>query len=120
MDGKHTSLALQSLSRQKLREYTKHGNSDRFKALKRKQQQRPQKEGRQRLDKAIEDAGGKGNGWMRKAQALSSRPGAEISSSFSLPTHVDENLSAEQSAEKLVKFFSSISQEYTPIQEDTL
>ena len=40
MDGKETSLALQSLSRQKLREYTKHGNTEGFRHLKRKQKDR--------------------------------------------------------------------------------
>ena len=35
-DGKITSKALQNMARQKLREYTKHGNSERYKDLKKK------------------------------------------------------------------------------------
>ena len=120
MDGKQTSLALQKLARQKLRKYTRHGNSAHFKDLKRKQKERRRVEGQKKLDKAIEEAVNKGSGWMRKAQALSSIPGEEVSSTFSLPNHIEQNLSAKQSAEKLVKYFSSISQEFTPLQEDTL
>ena len=37
MDGKQTSLALQRLARQRLREYTRHGNTPKFKELKLKQ-----------------------------------------------------------------------------------
>ena len=37
LDGKQTSLALQSLARQRLREYTRNGNSEKFKEIKRKQ-----------------------------------------------------------------------------------
>ena len=45
LDGKVKSLALQKLGRQKLREYTNHGNSERFKALKKKQKLRIKLEG---------------------------------------------------------------------------
>ena len=57
---------------------------------------------------------------MRKAKEMAARPGEDTSGSFSLPGHIDENLSASQSAEKLVKYFSKISQEFTPLEEDTL
>ena len=43
-----------------------------------------------------------------------------MSSTFSLPSHVDENLTASQSAERLVEYFSKISKEFTPIEDDTL
>ena len=111
---------MQKLSRQKLREYTRHGISAHYKELKRKQKERRRLKGQNKLDKAIEDAVNKGSGWMRKAQALSSIPGQKDSSTFSLPNHIDKNLSAKQLAEKLVKKLSSISQEFTPLQEDTL
>ena len=57
---------------------------------------------------------------MKQIKSLSARPGEEISSSFRLPSHIDQNLSPKQSAEKLVKFFYKISQEFKPIEEDTL
>ena len=114
------SLALQSLARQRLREYSRHGNSDKFKAIKRKQKERRRLEGQKKLDKAIEEAGKNGSGWMKKAKSLASRPGEDLSSTFSLPSHIDQNLTPNQSAEKLVQYFSAISQEFTPIEEDTL
>ena len=92
MDGKHTSLALQSLAWQRLREYTKHGNSKKFKELKRKQKERRRMEGRKQLDKAIVEAGTKGTGWMRKVKAMSARPGEDLSPTFSLPSHMELNL----------------------------
>ena len=57
---------------------------------------------------------------MREIKSLSARPEEEVSSSFNLPTHIDENLSPLQSAERFVKYFSRISQEFKPIEEDVL
>ena len=45
MEGKQTSLALQKLTRQKKREYTKHGNSSHFKHLKKRVKERIKIEG---------------------------------------------------------------------------
>ena len=118
LDGKIKSLALQKIGRQKLREYTKNGNSNRFKALKKKQKARVKLEGQKALDKIFENAEEKGTKWVREASRLSSRPGEDNSSTFSLPAHVEANLTAQQSAEEIVKYFAKISQEYTPINED--
>ena len=75
-------------------------------------------EGKKALDKVLDDAGHKSNKWIREANRISARPGDDSSSTFSVQSHVDAGLSAKQSAEKFVTFFSQISQEYTPIQED--
>ena len=56
LDGKVTSLALQTLSRQKKREYTKNGNSQKFKDIKRKQKDRIRLEGQKLLERHIEAA----------------------------------------------------------------
>ena len=93
MEGKQTSLALQKLSWQRLREYTKQGNSAHFKEIKQKQKRRWLLEGQSQIEKAIEKAGGNGDGWMKQIKSLSARPGEEISSSFRLPSHIDENIS---------------------------
>ena len=120
LDGNITSLALQRLARARLREYTLHGSSDKFKELKRKQKARIKQEGQKRLNKEIEDAEGKGTRWMQEAKRLSARPGEDTSSTFTLPSHVDRNLTAKESAEAIASFFSKISQEFTPIEEDDL
>ena len=57
---------------------------------------------------------------MRKAKSLSARPGADMSPTFSLLNHVDEILTVSQWAERLVEYFSKISKEFVPIEEDTL
>ena len=51
---------------------------------------------------------------------MSARPGEDDSATFTLPEHLDENLTPEQSAERIASYFSKISQEYKPIEEDTL
>ena len=60
MEGKQTSLALQKLTRQKKREFTKHGNSSHFKYLKKKVKERIKIEGEKALEKQFENAKGKG------------------------------------------------------------
>ena len=51
---------------------------------------------------------------------MSARPGDNTSNSFTLPSHVDRNITTEDSAEEIVEYFAKISQEFTPIEEDTL
>ena len=75
-------------------------------------------EGKKSLDKLLDDASQKNNKCIREANRMSARPGDDSSSSFSVQSYVDAGLSAKQSAEKFVTFFSQIRQEYTPIQED--
>ena len=70
------------------------------------------------MNKVFENATGKGTKWMRESNRLSARPGENLSSTFSLPTHVDANVTPQQSAEAIVKYFAKISQEYVPIEED--
>ena len=117
---KVTSKALQELARQRLGEYNKHGNSQRFKELKRKQKERMKIEAIKQLDKQLDKAKGKGMNWMKEAKRISTRPGDDDSASFTLPEHLDENLTPSQSAERIVSYFAKISQEYKPIEEDTL
>ena len=48
-------------------------------------------------------------------------PGAsENEGSFSLQNHLDENLSTEESIERIATFFAEISQEYPPLNPDLL
>ena len=119
LDGKITSLALQKLVRKKKREYEKHGFSKHFKEFKKKVKKRIKTEGEKALNKIFENATEKGAKSMRESNRLSSRPGEDQSSSFSLPAHVDANFTPQQSAEAIVKYFAKISQESVPIEEDT-
>ena len=46
---------------------------------------------------------------------IAARPGDQLIPSFSLPKHVEDNLSALESSNRICEFFSSISQEYSPL-----
>jgi hypothetical protein len=118
-DGRVTSLALQKLTRQKKREYNRHGNSRKFKELKKKLDQRIKLEGKKALDKILDNGNSKGMKWVREANRVSARPGEDTSGNISLPTHIDANLTPQESAEAIVTYFSKISQEFTPIEEDS-
>ena len=117
-DGKVNSLALQKLARSKKREYTKHGCSKKYKDLKKKMKNRIKLEGEKSIERLLENAKFNGMKWVREASRLSSRPGEDISTTFSLPNHVALNLTTQQSAEAICSHFAAISQEYTPIEED--
>ena len=118
-EGKITSLALQKLVRIKKREFEKHGFSKRFKALKKKVKDRIKLEGEKALQKVLENATENGMKWIRESSRLSARPGEDTTSSFTLPSHIDANFTPKESAEAIAKYFASISQEYTPIENDT-
>ena len=51
---------------------------------------------------------------------IAARPGDQHTSSFYLPKHVEDNLSALESSNRICEFFSSISQEYSPLNVETL
>ena len=71
------------------------------------------------MDKQLENAEEKGLKWFKEAKRMSARPGDNTSNSFTLPSHIDRNLTTEDSAEEIVEYFAKISQEFTPIEEDT-
>ena len=62
----------------------------------------------------------KNNSWMKHVNQLTARPGNQTQSSFSLSKHVEEDLSALESSNKICEYFSSISQEYTPLSIENL
>ena len=66
----------------------------------------------------LENAKGKGTRWIQEANRLGARPGEDIYPTFSLPSHIDSNLTEAQSAEAIAEYFSKISQEYCPIDDD--
>ena len=45
---------------------------------------------------------------------------SEDEGSFTLQTHLDQNLSTEESIEKIANFFAKISQEYPPLDQNLL
>ena len=67
------------------------------------------------LEKQINLASSKNNSWLRHVKRLAARPGDNSESAFTLPKHVEENLTTLESCNKICEFFSKISQEYTPL-----
>ena len=51
-------------------------------------------------------------------RSLGTRPGENATSTFTLPSHADNNLTAQQSAEVIADHFAAISQDYDPISID--
>ena len=115
LDNEFTTPAIKRIKRLKSREYTKHGNSQLFKDLKKQLKLKIKEEGAKLVSKQIAIAGEKGNKWIRQAASLFARPGDSHSKSFDLPQHVERGLSEIESADVIADFFSEISQEYDPL-----
>ena len=72
------------------------------------------------LDNQINRTNSKNNSWLKHVKRIASRPGDHTGSLFSLPKHIEDNLSALESSNRICEFFSSISQEYSPLNTSTL
>ena len=120
LDGKLRSIAVAQACRRKKREYTKNGNSVKYKALKKEAKAILKSETSNFLAKQISRTGSKTNSWLRHVKTLAACPGEGPSPTFSLPSHIEENLTALESSDRICDFFSSISQEYHPLNVETL
>ena len=120
LDGKVTSVAVKQASRRKNREYVKHGNSQKYKELKKEVQAELKLACTKIISKQTELEGSKNNSWMKHVKRITARPGETTSSTFTLPQHVEDNLTALESSNKICEFFNSISQEYSPLNIETL
>ena len=70
------------------------------------------------VSEMMSEAPGKAYRAMKK---LGARPGhCDLETGFSLTSHRDQNLSAKESVERLADYFSAISQEYLPLDIDSL
>ena len=115
LDGKVSSIAVRQISRRKKREYSKNGNSQKYKALKKQLKSKLRDAAVAFLQKQVGLVSMKSSSWLRHVKKLTAKPGDTISDTFSLPKHVEENLSALESSNLICEYFSSISQEYSPL-----
>ena len=116
------TLKLKVLVRRKKREYVKNGKSEKYKALQREFTIESEKASTIFLKNEFQDIK-KSNPSRAYSilKSLGARPGeCDEFSDFTLPTHAELGLTAEQSAEKIADFFSSISQEFPPLNVDLL
>ena len=120
LDGKITSPAVKQACRRKNREYLKHGNSTRYKELKKEVKSKLSDATSKLLKKQTDQVSVKNNSWLKHVKQLTARPGDQPQATFSLPQHVEDSLSALESSNKICEYFSTISQEYTPLNTETL
>jgi 5'-deoxynucleotidase YfbR-like HD superfamily hydrolase len=113
---------LKTLSRQKSREYNKRGKSAKYRKLFKKFEEKfkieAEKYLRKNMDALMENKPGQAYSILKK---MGAQPGDCIdNNTFTLPGHEIENLSAEESAERIAAHFAAISQEFPPLDPSSL
>ena len=105
---------LKSLSRRKRREYVKHGRSLKYQKLQEKFDKKYREAAERYLTNNVNELKFTNPGKAYKLLRRMGNPpgGVEDEGSFSLQNHAAENMSPEESIEKIADFFSLISQEY--------
>ena len=119
LDGRICSVAVKQASRRKNREYTKHGNSAKYKELKKVVKTKLKDATVSFLAKQSSIVASSSR-WLKHVKILTAQPGEMTTSTFFLPKHVEDNLSALESSNAICEYFSRISQEYSPLNVDTL
>ena len=110
------------MSRLLKREYRKHQKSQKYLRLKEKYDLKFKQAASDYLDKSVrtlmEDDPGTAYKCLRR---LAARPGDfPDDNNFTLTSHQEANLTAEESLEKISQHFASISQEFTPLDKNSL
>jgi hypothetical protein len=106
---------LRALKRRRLREYSRHGKSQKYLELQSKFDKKFENELLKYKAKVeLEVTEGKRGSSYSALKKLGLRPGEKIQPGFQLPEHVKNNISPAQSAEIIADYFSSVSQEYFP------
>ena len=115
LDGKISSAKVKQTCRQKKREYAKNGNSAKYKELKKLVKIHLKDAAIDFLSKQVKLTTSANKNWLKHVKRIAARPGDLTSNTFTLPQHVEDGLSALESSNKICEFFSSISQEYSPL-----
>ena len=112
---------LRQLKRQRMRQYERFGKSEKYIELKFRFEEKLKAEMLKHMEKVMTEVteGRRGSSYPA-LKKLGLRPGDEPQAAFQLPAHAELNLSPAQSAEIIADHFSSISQEYQPIQMSSL
>ena len=116
-DKPYITAELKKMDRQIKREYKKRCKSAKYKGLKSSYDEKLKKAAQVYLEKNVrslkEDDPGKAYRCLKK---MGAQPGdCSETSTFTLPNHEAEGLSAEQSAERMAQHFAEISQEFPPL-----
>ena len=112
---------LRLLRRQKQREYTKNGKSEKYLKLVDSFKEKASSAIKKYKEKlTLEVLEGERGSIYPALKRLGMRPGDDPHETFTLPDHVDAILLPEESVELVAQHFSSISQEYAPLDISTL
>ena len=104
-NGKPRFPAIEKLVRQKKRIYLLKGNCSKYKELKRKIKDKLKSEGKKFIDKQVDLAKEKGGSWQRHIKKMTARPGEDLNPNFVLPSHLEQGLTTQESAERINAFF---------------
>ena len=103
-----------------MREYEKRGKSVKYCNLKESFDRKFETEVAKYTEKILEDVRtGNRNCAYSALRKLGVRPGDATLNTFTLPSHVEKNLSPQESAELIADHFAAISQDYEPINIDS-
>ena len=113
-DAPFVTSELKKLQMYLKREYRVKGKSEKYKKLKQAYDSKYQKLAKNQLEKNVEEMMQEKPGQAYRAlKKLGARPGdCENHGEFQVLAHQNENLTLEQSTARILKYFSSISQEY--------
>ena len=106
---------LRSLRRQRQREYRRHGRSEKYLGLKKTFDDNLITAAHTYKNKLIAEVMEGKRGSAYKAIKKLGNDGSSCNEGFEIPSHVESNMSAQQSAELLADYFSCISQEFLPL-----
>ena len=121
-DKPYITLELKKMDRQIKRQYRRHGKSEKYIKMKMTYDLKMKKAAQAYLDKNVqslkEDDPGRAYTNLKK---MAAQPGDGSSeSNFTLLSHLSENLSCQESVERIAQHFSQISQEFPPLNIDSL
>ena len=121
-DKPYMTKEIKILDRQRRREYSKRGKSDKYLDLKKRYDKKMKAACQDFLDKNVrallESAPGKAYAILKR---LGAQPGDKIdATSFEIPEHVSLGLTAAESADRIAQKFADISQEFPAISMELL
>ena len=121
-DKPYITAELKKLDRRKMREYRKHGKSQKYFELKSCFELKLSKAAADHLNKNVralkESDPGRAYTTLKK---MGAQPGDILDEgSFTLLNHLEANLTNQESVERIADHFAQISQEYSPLSTDNL
>ena len=119
-DKEFMNERLHQLRRQNAREYKKRKRSERYKKLHRMFLSLKKKNSQSYMKKKIEALRTSNpSSFFRKLKKVGARPG-EDSNTFTIPSHIESNLTAKQSADAIADKFSDVSKEIEALNIENL